>query len=172
LILKALALLLEKEDLTPGEAAEVMEEIMSGAATHAQVAAFITALRMKGETETEIAAFARVMRGCGVILRPKVDGILVDTCGTGGDNASTFNISTAAALVSAGAGVPVVKHGNRSVSSRCGSADVLEALGVNLAIPPENDRATSYRFSLCAPVSPCDAACGHSEEGARHPDRL
>jgi anthranilate phosphoribosyltransferase len=136
MIQKALGLLIEGEDLTPGEAAEVMKEVMAGEATHAQVAAFITALRMKGETETEITAFARVMRGCGVVLRPKVDGILVDTCGTGGDNASTFNISTAAALVAAGAGVPVVKHGNRSVSSRCGSADVLEALGVGLTSTP------------------------------------
>lgn len=133
----ALTILLEGEDLTPGEATRVMEEIMTGKATHAQIAAFITALRMKGETETEIAAFARVMRDCAVTLRPVVSGIMVDTCGTGGDNASTFNISTAAAFVAAGAGVPVVKHGNRSVSSRCGSADVLEALGVDLAISPE-----------------------------------
>lgn len=136
MIQKALALLIDGEDLTPGEAAGVMQEVMTGEATHAQVAAFITALRIKGETETEITAFARVMRDCGVVLRPKVEGILVDTCGTGGDNASTFNISTAAALVAAGAGVPVVKHGNRSVSSRCGSADVLEALGVNLTATP------------------------------------
>jgi anthranilate phosphoribosyltransferase len=137
MIQMALSILLDGEDLTPGEATRVMEEIMSGRATHAQVAAFITALRMKGETEIEIAAFARVMRNCAVILRPVVRGTLVDTCGTGGDQASTFNISTAAALVAAGAGVPVVKHGNRSVSSRCGSADVLEALGLNLAVSPE-----------------------------------
>lgn len=137
MIQMALSILLDGEDLTPGEATRVMEEIMSGRATHAQVAAFITALRMKGETEIEIAAFARVMRDCAVILRPVVRGTLVDTCGTGGDQASTFNISTAAALVAAGAGVPVVKHGNRSVSSRCGSADVLEALGLNLTVSPE-----------------------------------
>ena len=92
---------------------------------------------MKGETPEEIAAFARVMRNHAIRLTPQVAGTLVDTCGTGGDGAQTFNISTAAAFVAAGAGVPVVKHGNRGVSSRCGSADVLAALGVTIGIPPE-----------------------------------
>jgi anthranilate phosphoribosyltransferase len=148
MIQTALTLMLDGEDLTPGEATRVMEEIMTGRATHAQIAAFITALRMKGETETEIAAFARVMRDCAIILRPVVSGTLVDTCGTGGDHASTFNISTAAAFVAAGAGVPVVKHGNRSVSSRCGSADVLEALGINLGVPPERISCMIERYHI------------------------
>ena len=148
MIRTALTLLLDGEDLTPGEATRVMEEIMTGRATHAQIAAFITALRMKGETEAEITAFARVMRDCAVILRPVVSGTLVDTCGTGGDHAFTFNISTAAAFVAAGAGVPVVKHGNRSVSSRCGSADVLEALGIDIGISPERVSCMIERYHI------------------------
>lgn len=148
MILEALNILLDGEDLTPGEATSVMEEIMTGHATYSQVAAFITALRIKGETETELAAFARVMRGCAVRICPAVSGTMVDTCGTGGDNSFTFNISTAAALVAAGSGVTVVKHGNRSVSSRCGSADVLEALGIDLALPPERVSAMIERYHI------------------------
>ena len=132
----AIALVIGGKDLTPAEAAVVMDSIIEGRATPAQVGAFLTALRMKGETPEEIASFARVMRDHAVTVQPKVPGILVDTCGTGGDGAGTFNISTAAAIVAAGAGVPVVKHGNRGVSSRCGSADVLAALGVNIALDP------------------------------------
>ena len=124
-------------DLTPAEAGRVMEEIMRGAATPAQVGGFLTALRMKGESETEIAAFARAMRAAAVPVVLPAPEMRVDTCGTGGDGAGTFNISTAAAFVAAGAGVSIVKHGNRGVSSRCGSADVLEALGVPVAIPPD-----------------------------------
>ncbi|MDD1681603.1 MAG: anthranilate phosphoribosyltransferase, partial [Methanoregula sp.] len=100
------------------------------------IGAFLTALRMKGETPEEIAAFARVMRRHAVTVVPVTHKPLVDTCGTGGDGTHTFNISTASALVAAGAGIPVVKHGNRSVSSTCGSADVLSALGVNIAVDP------------------------------------
>jgi len=109
---------------------------MTGQATQAQIGAILTALRMKGETPEEIAAFARVMRAHAVRVNPRVTGTLVDTCGTGGDGAQTFNISTAAAFVAAGAGVPIVKHGNRGVSSRCGSADVLSALGVAVGTVP------------------------------------
>ena len=109
---------------------------MDGQATQAQIGGFLAGLRMKGETPEEIAAFARVMRAHAVSVSPEVSGTLVDTCGTGGDGAQTFNISTAAAFVAAGAGVPVVKHGNRGVSSRCGSADVLAALGVTIGINP------------------------------------
>lgn len=133
---EAIKKLVEKQDLTPEEARAVMDIIMEGRATPAQIGGFLIALRMKGETPAEIAAFARVMRDHAIMIRPHAQGTLVDTCGTGGDGANTFNISTAAAFVAAGAGVPVVKHGNRGVSSRCGSADVLTALGVSLSVDP------------------------------------
>jgi anthranilate phosphoribosyltransferase len=97
----------------------------------------LVALRVKGESPDEIAAFASTFRGYGVKITPKVSGRLVDTCGTGGDNAGTFNVSTVAAVVAAGAGVTIAKHGNRSVTSKCGSADLLERLGFNLAMSPE-----------------------------------
>ena len=129
--------LIERQDLTPDEAGEIMDTIMEGKATPAQIGAFLTALRMKGERPAEIAAFARVMRHHAVTVAPVTEKPLVDTCGTGGDGTHTFNISTASAFVAAGAGVPVVKHGNRSVSSSCGSADVLSAFGVNLAVDPK-----------------------------------
>ncbi|HNX16702.1 MAG TPA: anthranilate phosphoribosyltransferase [Methanoregula sp.] len=132
----AIATVVEGRNLAPEEAAAVMDTIMNGNATQAQIGGFLAALRMKGETTDEIAAFARVMRSHAIRISPQVTGTLVDTCGTGGDGAQTFNISTAAAFVAAGAGVPVVKHGNRGVSSRCGSADVLAALGVNIGISP------------------------------------
>jgi len=114
-----------------------MGMLAAGEATAAQAGAFLAALRLRGETPGEIAAFCRVLEDHAVTISPRVEGTLVDTCGTGGDGASTFNISTAAALVASGAGLPVVKHGNRAVSSRCGSADVLEALGVTITLPPE-----------------------------------
>jgi anthranilate phosphoribosyltransferase len=123
-------------DLGQAEMADVFQEIMGGGATPAQIGAFITALRMKGETVDEITAAARVMRkkASSISLGEKED--LIDTCGTGGDSSNTFNISTAAAFVVAGCGIKVAKHGNRSVSSRCGSADVLEELGVRIDLPP------------------------------------
>jgi anthranilate phosphoribosyltransferase len=137
MIREAIARVSSGTDLTPPEATGVMEEIMRGAATPAQIGGFLTALRMKGETEAEIAAFARVMRAAAVPVSLPAPEARVDTCGTGGDGAGTFNISTAAAFVAAGAGVSIVKHGNRGVSSRCGSADVLEALGVAVTTPPD-----------------------------------
>ena len=124
------------EDIPGDLAAESMRQIMSGEATDAQIGAFLTALRMKGETPDEITALATVMRKFCTRINPKVNGRLVDTCGTGGDNADTFNISTTAAIVTAGAGVPIAKHGNRSVTSSCGSADLLERLGLNLKMSP------------------------------------
>ncbi len=124
-------------DLTYDESRAIMKEIMSGNATHAQIGAFLTALRMKGETVNEISALAAVMREFCNRIYPKVRGCLVDTCGTGGDRVKTFNISTTAAFVAAGAGVPIAKHGNRSVTSKSGSADILEKLGFNLSMPPD-----------------------------------
>ncbi len=129
--------LMDRMDLTYEESRETMEEIMSGKATSVQIAAFLTALRMKGETVEEITAFTEVMKEYCHRIHPHVNGRLVDTCGTGGDKIKTFNISTTAAFVVAGAGVAVAKHGNRSVTSRSGSADVLERLGLNLNLEPE-----------------------------------
>jgi anthranilate phosphoribosyltransferase len=128
--------LTERQDLTGDEATAAMNEIMSGDATPAQVAAFLIAMRMKGETVDEITGCARVMREKATRLNPKRRP-LVDTCGTGGDGSNTFNISTTAAFVVAGAGVAVAKHGNRGMSSACGSADVLQQLGVKIDIEPE-----------------------------------
>lgn len=130
--------LVEGKDLNREEAEEAMKTIMSGNATQAQIGAFLTALRMKGETIEEISACAKIMREFAERINPKVDGTLVDTCGTGGDKVKTFNISTISALVVAGADIPIAKHGNRSVTSKAGSADVLEALGVKIDLPPKD----------------------------------
>ena len=147
IITEAVRALVERRDLSRIEAAAAMEAIMSGAATNAQIAAFLTALRMKGETVEELIGFAQVMRQKVVRIRTRADEVaaltgtdremLIDTCGTGGDATGTFNVSTATAFVVAGAGLKVAKHGNRSVSSLCGSADVVEALGVNLELTPQ-----------------------------------
>lgn len=134
---EALIKLSAHEDLHAAEAAGLMRIILEGKASQAQIGAFLLALHMKGETAEEISAFAQVMRDTALTIKPVTIRMLVDTCGTGGDGAQTFNISTASAIVAAGAGCPVVKHGNRSVSSRCGSADVLMALGVKVGINPE-----------------------------------
>jgi anthranilate synthase/phosphoribosyltransferase len=136
-IKEAIAKVMERQDLTEVEAEAAMAQIMEGQATPAQIGAFLTALRMKGESVAEIAGCARAMRRSAVPVHPSRAEAVVDTCGTGGDGSGTFNISTTAAFVVAGAGQPVAKHGNRSVSSRCGSADVLEALGVNLELTPD-----------------------------------
>jgi len=132
----AIRSVIEHRDLSEPQMLDVMRLIMSGQATPAQIGGFLVGLRMKGETVDEIAAAARVMRELATPV-PVAGGHLVDTCGTGGDGASTFNISTASAIVTAAAGARVAKHGNRSVSSRCGSADVLEAAGVNLNLSAE-----------------------------------
>ncbi|MGA2791098.1 MAG: anthranilate phosphoribosyltransferase [Candidatus Bathyarchaeia archaeon] len=136
MIREAIQLLVDRNDLPFELAQQSMREIMAGEATPSQTGAFLTSLRMKGENIDEITALAMVMRENAVRINPHVNGRTVDTCGTGGDRLKTFNVSTGAALVASGAGVPIAKHGNRSVTSKCGSADVLEAVGVNLNVPP------------------------------------
>lgn len=136
MIREALAKVVQGIDLQEAEMLETMTEIMEGKATPAQIGAFITALRMKGETVSEVTGAARVMRLKAIRIDAR-SPVIVDTCGTGGDGRSTFNISTTAAFVVAAAGLTVAKHGNRAVSSSCGSADVLEAVGVNIDAPPE-----------------------------------
>ncbi len=146
IITEAVRTLVDGRDLTRIEAAAAMEAIMSGAATNAQIAAFLTALRMKGETVEELIGFAQVMREKVVKVRTRAADVvaqtgtdretLIDTCGTGGDASGTFNVSTATAFVVAGAGLKVAKHGNRSVSSLCGSADVAETLGIKIELGP------------------------------------
>jgi anthranilate phosphoribosyltransferase len=135
MIREAIAQVIEGKSLTMSDAAQVMAEIMEGQVTPAQFGAFVTGLRLKGETVEEIAGMAQTMRAKAV--KVAIDEPVIDTCGTGGDNSATFNISTAAAFVVAGAGVKVAKHGNRAMSSKCGSADVLEALGVKIDMTAE-----------------------------------
>jgi anthranilate phosphoribosyltransferase len=144
IIAETVRALVDRKDLSRIEAAAAMEAIMSGTATNAQIAAFLTALRMKGETVEELIGFAQVMRQKAVKVRTRASEVvgatgtdremLIDTAGTGGDASGTFNVSTATAFVVAGAGVKVAKHGNRSVSSLCGSADVVETLGINIEL--------------------------------------
>lgn len=146
-IQEAIAALIERRDLDAGAMTSVMESVMTGQSTPAQIGGLLVALRMKGETPDEIVAAARVMRELATRVEVETDG-LVDTCGTGGDASGTFNISTASALVAAGAGARVAKHGNRSVSSRSGSADVLQALGVRLGVAPEGVAACIDRVGV------------------------
>ncbi len=135
-----LASLLQGDNLTEQEAGDALRVIMRGEASPAEIAGFLVALRAKGETAEEIAGLVRAMLDHAQRIR--LTGVLVDTCGTGGDRAGTFNISTVAALVVAAAGVKVAKHGNRAASGRCGSADLLEAWGVAIDLPPEATRTT------------------------------
>ncbi len=136
MIQNAIERIINRENLTEEEAAQLMAQLMEGEATDAQIGALLTAARMKGETADEIAGFARAMRRKATRVETSREP-LIDTCGTGGDGSHTFNISTTAAFIAAGAGAAVAKHGNRSVSSRCGSSNVLEALGVRIDAPPE-----------------------------------
>ncbi len=128
--------LIEKNDLTNGEASSLMSSMMLGELSPPQTAAVLTALRMKGETVGEITGFAEVMREKAVHVSPRRSD-LVDTCGTGGDSKQTFNVSTATAFVAAAMGIPIAKHGNRAISSQCGSADVLEELGARIDLEPD-----------------------------------
>ncbi|MFY9177771.1 MAG: anthranilate phosphoribosyltransferase [Caldicoprobacterales bacterium] len=147
MIKEAIHKLLNGEDLSMEMTKAVMDEIMRGKATNAQIASFITAMRMKGETIDEITACAMIMRKCGAKLRHAGD--VLDIVGTGGDHAYTFNISTLSSIVISAAGVPVAKHGNRSVSSKCGSADVLEALGVKIDIPVSKSERILEEIGIC-----------------------
>jgi len=145
--------LIDRQDLTLDETQSIMEEMLAGKLLPTQIAAILTALRMKGETVNEILGFVTVMRKH--MVKIKAPGMVIDTCGTGGDGKGTFNISTAVAFVVAGAGIKVAKHGNKNVSSLCGSADVLEALGVNINLGPKQAeellRKTNFTF-LFAPL--------------------
>ena len=143
MIRDAIAALVDGRDLTEEEAAACMGEIMSDEVTPAQFGAFVVALRLKGETVDEIVGMARVMREKA--LPVPIDGPLLDTCGTGGDAKGTFNVSTAAAFVAAGAGARIAKHGNRAMTSACGSADMLEALGAKIDLPPAGVAASIER---------------------------
>ncbi|MEO8597049.1 MAG: anthranilate phosphoribosyltransferase [Candidatus Solibacter sp.] len=136
-LLPFLSRLVAEEDLSAADAESAMGIVLRGEASHSQIAALLIALKMKGETVDELVGFARAMRQMAVPVDVGLQGkTLLDTCGTGGDGAHTFNISTIAAFVVAGAGVHVAKHGNRSISSQCGSADLLEAWGIRLDLPP------------------------------------
>jgi anthranilate phosphoribosyltransferase len=142
-----------RQDLSIQEISGVMDDIMSGRLTHAQTAAFLVALRMKGETIDEVTGAAMTMRRHATFINAGTDNI-VDTCGTGGDKSHTFNISTTAAFVAAGAGVTVAKHGNRSISSKCGSADVLAAAGFNLDADPLSMEQCLQEHGICFLFAP------------------
>ena len=147
MIKEAIYQLINGNDLTYEQAREVMEEMMTGTATQAQMGGFLTALRMQGETIDEITAFATVMREKGIKIEPERE--VIDIVGTGGDVVGTFNISTTSAFVVAAGGVPVAKHGNRSVSSKSGAADVLERLGANLDLTPEQNEKVLNACDVC-----------------------
>ncbi len=146
MIKEAISLLVDGHSLTMEQAAEVMKEMTTGQLTTAQFGAFVTALRIKGETADEIAGLASVMRAKSI--RVETDGPVIDIVGTGGDNSKSFNISTAAAFVAAGAGIKVAKHNNRAMTSRCGSADVLEALGVKIELDANQVRECIERVGI------------------------
>jgi anthranilate phosphoribosyltransferase len=148
------AKVVEGQELQEAEAFQAMGYIMEGEALPTQIASFLTALRMKGETQQEITGLARAMRAKAIAVRGLDGECIVDTCGTGGDGLGTFNISTAVAFVAAGAGLTVAKHGNRSVSSRSGSADVLEALGVRISLAPQRAEASLRELKLAFLFAP------------------
>src|SRR5690606_33455328 len=137
------------EHLTREQARQVMDAFMEGKATPAQIGSLLTALRIKGETVDEITGFAETMREKAIRVEVKTDGVLLDTCGTGGDGKNTFNISTAAAIVAAAGGIRVAKHGNRAMSSKSGSADVLEELGINIQLNSVQAADCLNRIGIC-----------------------
>lgn len=147
MIKEAIAMAAQRRDLSRETAEAVMDEIMSGSASQIQMAAYLAAMAAKGETIDEITASAAGMRKCCVRLLHDMD--VLEIVGTGGDNSNSFNISTTCAFVVSAAGVPVAKHGNRAASSKSGSADVLEALGVNIMLPPEKSRLLLEKIKLC-----------------------
>jgi anthranilate phosphoribosyltransferase len=171
-----------RQSLSRNEAREVMTEVLSGKCTDAQIAALLVALHMKGETVEEIVGFAEAIRAAATPLELRVNQVLdasgtgrdalVDTCGTGGDASGTFNISTATAFVVAGAGVRVAKHGNRSVTSRCGSADVMEALGVNIQVRPDRISACLEQVGIAFLFAPAMHSAMKYVQPARHELRL
>lgn len=157
MIQEAIAKVVERKDLSETEMVEAMNEIMEGRTTPAQTGALLVALRMKGESVEEITGAARVMRAKALRIPPPAleqGELVVDTCGTGGDGTGTFNVSTIAAFVVAGAGVKVAKHGNRAVSSLCGSADLMEALGVSLEVSPERLADCLNQVGICFLFAP------------------
>lgn len=170
------------QSLSREEAREVLAEVLSGKCTDSQIAALLVALHMKGETVEEIVGFAEAIRAASVPLKLREDSAvdvsgterdaLVDTCGTGGDTSGTFNISTATAFVVAGAGVRVAKHGNRSISSKCGSADVMEALGVNLGLAPERLAACLKEVGIAFLFAPAMHAATKYVQPARRELKL
>jgi anthranilate phosphoribosyltransferase len=172
MIQQAIAKLFNRQSLSAEEAEAAMNEIMSGQATPTQIGAYLAALRLKGETPDEIVGSARAMRAKSLRIHTQ-HPLLVDTCGTGGDKSGTFNISTTAAFVVAGAGVPVAKHGNRAATSQSGSADVLVALGVNVTLTPEqvgqciDDIGIGFAFALVHHPAMKHAAGPRREIGAR-----
>lgn len=145
--------LTQNQSLKSEEAETAISKIFTEA-TDAQIAAFLTALKMKGETPDEIAGLARGMKKAANIINPRVPGILVDTCGTGGDSTGTINVSTGAAIVAASCGVPVAKHGNYSITSKSGSADVLRELGVKIDLPPQEVKKTIEKASIGFMLAP------------------
>ncbi|MFZ0879368.1 MAG: anthranilate phosphoribosyltransferase [Candidatus Acidiferrales bacterium] len=174
----ALEKIVAGDDLSRAEAESAMEQILSGQSSDAQIAGFLASLRLKGETVDELVGFATVMRRHATPLfaasagsRP-ADEILVDTCGTGGDARGTFNISTAAAFVVAGAGVRVAKHGNRSISSHCGSADVLESLGLRVDLPPESVARSLDEIGIAFLFAPAFHAATRHAMNARRELRI
>lgn len=152
MIQEAIYQIINKQNLSLHQTKSVMEEIMEGRATNAQIGSFLTAMRMKGETIDEITACAEVMREKCTKIHPDKD--VLDIVGTGGDEANTFNISTVSSFVVSAGGVPVAKHGNRSVSSKCGSADLLEALGVNITLTAEQSAQILDKIGMCFMFAP------------------